>query len=144
MTTLTTVRWVSTAKESVKEALGGGKSGFLLLCLNISAYHILSHSQVSTSVISDDFTAKCAAWFTSGRKFTLLLDMGTSWYFSWKLNYFGILEWKEGSNSYTLSCRDCGMLKRPFFISEYQNNSNLMKNISWCPCLNGGWISILK
>ena len=43
------------------------------------------------------------------------LDMGTSWYFSLKLNYFGVLEWKEGPNNYILSCPDCGMLKRPNF-----------------------------
>ena len=43
------------------------------------------------------------------------LDMGTSWYFSWKLNYFGVFEWKEGSNRYPLLCPDCGMLKRPYF-----------------------------
>ena len=49
------------------------------------------------------------------RNSAMSLDMGTSWYFSLKLSYFGVLEWKEGPNSYTLSCPDCGMLKRPYF-----------------------------
>ena len=46
------------------------------------------------------------------------LDMGASWYFSLKLNYFGVLEWKEGPNSYILLCPNCGMLKRPYFHSR--------------------------
>ena len=54
-------------------------------------------------------------YFFGDRNSPRLLDMGTSWYFSWKLNNFGVLEWKEGSNIYTLSCPDCGMLKRPCF-----------------------------
>ena len=35
--------------------------------------------------------------------------------FLMKVELFDVLEWKEGSNRYTLSCPDCGMLKRPCF-----------------------------
>ena len=39
---------------------------------------------------------KFVAWFIPGVKFNLHLEMGTSWYFLWKLKYFGILKWKKG------------------------------------------------
>ena len=44
------------------------------------------------------------------------LDMGTSWHFSLKLNYFDLVFLNEKKVLIvTHSCPDCGMLKRPYF-----------------------------
>ena len=64
-----------------------------------------------------------------------LLDMGTSWYFSWKLNYFGIPKWKQGLFNIPQSGHESVYLLEPSFHSRTPNNSTFMKNISWCPCL---------
>ena len=64
-----------------------------------------------------------------------LLDMGTSWYFSWKMNYFGILKWKQGLFNIPQSGHESVYLLEPSFHSKTPNNSTFMKNISWCPCL---------
>ena len=63
------------------------------------------------------------------------LDMGTSWYFSWKLNYFGIPKWKQGLFNIPQSGHESVYLLEPSFHSRTPNNSTFMKNISWCPCL---------
>ena len=64
-----------------------------------------------------------------------LLDMGTSWYFSWKLNHFGILKCKQGLFNIPQSVHESVYLLEPSFHSRTPNNSTFMKNISWCPCL---------
>ena len=64
-----------------------------------------------------------------------LLDMGTSWYFSWKLNYFGIPKWKQGLFNIPQSGHESVYLLEPSFHSRTPNNSTFMRNISWCPCL---------
>ena len=61
--------------------------------------------------------------------------MGTSWYFSWKLNYFGIPKWKQGLFNIPQSGHESVYLLEPSFHSRTPNNSTFMKNISWCPCL---------
>ena len=61
--------------------------------------------------------------------------MGTSWYFSWKMNYFGILKWKQGLFNIPQSGHESVYLLEPSFHSRTPNNSTFMKNISWCPCL---------
>ena len=63
------------------------------------------------------------------------LEMGTSWYFSWKMNYFGILKWKQGLFNIPQSGHESVYLLEPSFHSRTPNNSTFMKNISWCPCL---------
>ena len=68
--------------------------------------------------------------------------MGTSWYFSWKLNYFGIPKWKQGLFNIPQSGHESVYLLEPSFHSRTPNNSTFRKNISWCPCLKG-WVNFL-
>ena len=64
------------------------------------------------------------------------LDMGTSWYFSWKLNNSVFQnEIKVFLTFHSLDMRVYNY-KDLLFIQKHQNNSTLMRNISWCPCLN--------
>ena len=74
-------------------------------------------------------------YFFKDRNSLWLLDMGTSWYFSWKLNYFGIPKWKQGLFNIPQSGHESVYLLEPSFHSRTPNNSTFMKNISWCPCL---------
>ena len=74
-------------------------------------------------------------YFFGDRNSPWLLDMGTSWYFSWKLNYFGIPKWKQGLFNIPQSGHESVYLLEPSFHSRTPNNSTFMKNISWCPCL---------
>ena len=72
-----------------------------------SSDHHLTHP-------SSGYTTNFASWFLLGVNRSRQLDMGTSWYSWWKLIDFGVLRWKEGSHSCTLSCPDCWLLKRPY------------------------------
>ena len=74
-------------------------------------------------------------YFVGDRNSPWLLDMGTSWYFSWKLNHFGIPKWKQGLFNIPQSGHESVYLLEPSFHSRTPNNSTFMKNISWCPCL---------
>ena len=68
--------------------------------------------------------------FFGDRNSPWLLDMGTSWYFSWKLNYFGIPKWKQGLFNIPQSGHESVYLLEPSFHSRTPNNSTFMKNQS--------------
>ena len=82
---------------------------------NISVYVISIQHNLIKGDNNVTGTTNFAAWFLLGVYRSRQLDMGTSWYSWWKLIDFGVLRWKEGSHSCTLSCPDCWLLKRPYF-----------------------------
>ena len=81
-------------------------------------------------------TTKSAAWFLLGVNRSRQLDMGTSWYSWWKLIDFGVLRWKEGSHSCTLSCPDCCLLKRPYFHLRKPKSINFHQAYQLVPMSN--------
>ena len=81
-------------------------------------------------------TTNFAAWFLLGVNRSRQLDMGTSWYSWWKLIDFGVLRWKEGSHSCTLSCPDCWLLKRPYFHLRTPKSINYHQEYQLVPMSN--------